>query len=73
MLSIQFLSTSGQSALGTLEPILSFLVSGREEDIETGRFEMLVDDYERAAHPAVIADDSNIFPLVRSLLLAPRE
>ena len=38
-----------------------------------GQFELLVDDYERAAHAAEIADDIKIATLVSSRLLALRE
>ena len=44
------------------------------EDVRTkvGRFE-LVDDYERASHRAVMADDNKVATVVRSLLPALRE
>ena len=55
--------------MGTLETSLSSKMGGGLDDIETelGRFDMLVDDNERASHPAMIADEIKIATLVRSL------
>ena len=56
-LCLRFKSTSGQSALGTFETIRLFRISGKFEEVETerGRCELLLDDQERSAHPAMIA------------------
>ena len=54
---------------------MSITTCGKLDEIEMalGRFELLVDDYERAAHAAEIADDIKIATLVSSRLLALRE
>ena len=56
--------------VGHARNILSSKMSGRLEEVATehGRFELLVDDHDRAAHPAVVADDIKIATLVRRLL-----
>ena len=50
-------------------------MSGKLDEVEMapGRFELLVDDYERAAYPAMSADDIKIVTLVQSVPPALRE